>query len=171
MSTISLVGSRQNVSVTTAVVQDGTTAQTSNRSFSIQMQQLSTPVTQTNAASQVAGAGNDETEDDAKYLAPQMQPGVLYNVDKWIDTHMSAQDKTAIGFPFSHSVDANTATGLRMLAESILEKRQLGYLRGKLTAQYLTDQGPYGLGDIRTWPDFQTADGQEAVTKLLKRCA
>lgn len=174
MSTIDLVGSSQRLQTTNASTSDGRAAQAispiqkSASSFSAELQQLSTTSAQAGADTQAVAGG--ETEDEAKYQAPEMQPGVLYNVDKWIDTHMSSQDKAAVGFPFSPSVDPNTSMGLRMLAETILEKRKLGYLTGPLTAQYLTSDSPYGVGNASTWPEFQSTSGQQALAEILMRC-
>ncbi len=109
----------------------------------------------------------DDLHDEAKYSVPEMKPGVLYNVDKWIDTHMSAEDKQVLGFPIASGPSSPEKDALRELGLAILDKRNLGFLKGPLTKQYLTDEGPYGVGNVKKWAQFQTAAGQNLLNQIF----
>jgi len=113
----------------------------------------------------------DDLHDEAKYNVPEMKPGVLYNVDKWIDTHMSAEDKQVLGFPVASGAGSAETDGLHQLGLAILDKRNLGFLKGPLTKQYLTDEGPYGVGNVKKWAEFQTAAGQNLLNKIFSRAS
>lgn len=113
----------------------------------------------------------DDVYNEAKYNVPQMQPGVFYNVDKWIDTHMSAEDKQVLGFPLAVGQSSAESDGLRALGLAILDKRNLGFLKGPLTQQYLTDEGPYGVGNVKKWQQFQSAAGQRMLNDILSHAS
>ena len=57
----------------------------------------------------------DDLHDEAKYNVPEMKQGVLYNVDKWIDTHMSAEDKQVLGFPVASGAGSAQTDALHQL--------------------------------------------------------
>lgn len=112
----------------------------------------------------------DDLQNEAKYNVPEMQQGVLYNVDKWIDTHMSAEDKQVLGFPLAQGQASPENDALKQLGLAILDKRNLGFLKGPLTKQYLTDEGPYGVGNVKKWSQFQSAAGQNKLNEIFS-CA
>lgn len=111
----------------------------------------------------------DDLQNEAKYNVPEMKQGVLYNVDKWIDTHMSAEDKQVLGFPLAQGQASTENDALRQLGLAILDKRNLGFLKGPLTKQYLTDEGPYGVGNVKKWAQFQSAAGQNTLNEIFSR--
>lgn len=111
----------------------------------------------------------DDLHNEAKYNVPEMQQGVLYNVDKWIDTHMSTEDKQVLGFPLAQGQASTENDALRQLGLAILDKRNLGFLKGHLTKQYLTDEGPYGIGNVKKWAQFQSAAGQNTLNEIFSR--
>lgn len=111
----------------------------------------------------------DDLHNEAKYNVPEMQQGVLYNVDKWIDTHMSAEDKQVLGFPLAQGQSSTENDALKQLGLAILDKRNLGFLKGPLTKQYLTDDGPYGVGNVKKWSEFQSAAGQNILNEIFSR--
>jgi lipoprotein-anchoring transpeptidase ErfK/SrfK len=113
----------------------------------------------------------DDLHDEAKYNVPEMKQGVLYNVDKWIDTHMSAEDKQVLGFPVASGAGSAETDALHQLGLAILDKRNLGYLKGPLTKQYLTDEGPYGVGNVKKWAEFQTVAGQNLLNQIFSRAS
>ena len=125
--------------------------------------------------SQQAQAAADQPVDDlhneAKYNVPEMKEGVFYNVDKWIDTHMSAEDKQVLGFPFAPGSSTPEKDALHELGLAILDKRNLGFLKGPLTKQYLTDDGPYGVGNVKKWAQFQSAAGQNMLNQIFSRAS
>lgn len=123
--------------------------------------------------SQQTSTSTDQTVDDwyneAKYNVPEMKEGVLYNVDKWIETHMSSEDKNILGLPLASGSGSTEADALHQLGLAILDKRNLGFLKGPLTKQYLTDEGPYGVGNVKKWAQFQSAAGQNLLNEIFSR--
>lgn len=113
----------------------------------------------------------DDLQNEAKYNVPEMKQGVFYNVDKWIDTHMSAEDKQVLGFPLAQGKGSLENDALRQLGLAILDKRNLGFLKGPLTKQYLTDEGPYGVGNVKKWTQFQSAAGQKTLNEIFSRAS
>jgi lipoprotein-anchoring transpeptidase ErfK/SrfK len=113
----------------------------------------------------------DDLHNEAKYNVPEMKEGVFYNVDKWIDTHMSAEDKQVLGLPVASGAGSAQTDALHQLGLAILDKRNLGFLKGPLTKQYLTDEGPYGVGNVKKWAEFQTAAGQNLLNKIFSRAS
>jgi lipoprotein-anchoring transpeptidase ErfK/SrfK len=119
----------------------------------------------------VADQPVDDLHNEAKYNVPEMKEGVFYNVDKWIDIHMSAEDKQVLGFPVASGPSSADKDALRELGLAILDKRNLGFLKGPLTKQYLTDEGPYGVGNVKKWAQFQTAAGQNLLNQIFSRAS
>ena len=99
MSISSVISQRQNpyavaASIASAVSNTGnapvpkegavTKTAVSTVTISPEAQRLFEQSQQTQAA---ADQPVDDLHNEAKYNVPEMKPGVLYNVDKWIDTH------------------------------------------------------------------------------------
>ena len=88
-------------------------------------------------------------------------------VNKMLDANLSSEDKKALGFPFSTN-DPNVSSSLTLLALTIKEQRELGYLKGPLTKDYLFGSGDNKL-DMYNSPNFNSASLKSALDMIAQR--
>ena len=88
-------------------------------------------------------------------------------VNKMLDASLSSDDKAILGFPFS-SKNPDVTSGLTLLAMTIKQQRELGYLKGPLTKDYLFGSGDNKL-DLKNDPNFNTASAKAALDAISQR--
>lgn len=89
------------------------------------------------------------------------------DVNKMLNTKLSAEDKQVLGFPFEgKGIDDITARIL--IGQAVVDMRDSGMLTGSITKSFLLGNGVNQL-DLANHPNFQSAETHATLMDILSR--